>query len=278
MAINVTQRLQKVSKTTADIREAPRGLAQQNNPASELSAKKLLKIRRRLGIPDAEQMACMTQCVMISPAKRKSHGTLNVRVAVGFVAKVFGLKQQEVLPYTQVTEVLRETFQLKKEEGGIEMVLGAGTKAFQFFPQHVDEAFEAINRCRFASSEKRAEATDETFAHDPHAQQKPEADKLKDLMAKATCERYKAGDLVIEDEHARTTAAILDVLEQEELLASEPTLQRSIRLRNPYVDPMSFLQADALGRWRECGRADEALERLLVQTVRGIARGLRNTG
>ena len=41
---------------------------------------------------------------------------------------------------------------------------------------------------------------------------------------------------------------------------------------------MSFLQADALGRWREGGREDEALERLLVQTVRGIARGLRNTG
>ena len=83
---------------------------------------------------------------------------------------------------------------------------------------------------------------------------------------------------VIEDEHARTTAAILEVLEQDELLASEPTLQRSIRLRNPYVDPMSFLQADALGRWREGGREDETLERLLVQTVRGIARGLRNTG
>lgn len=83
---------------------------------------------------------------------------------------------------------------------------------------------------------------------------------------------------VIEDEHARTTAAILEALEQDELLASEPTLQRAIRLRNPYVDPMSFLQADALGRWREGGREDEALERLLVQTVRGIARGLRNTG
>ena len=130
MAINVTQRLQKVSKTTADIREAPRGLAQQNNPASELSAKKLLKIRRRLGIPDAEQMACMTQCVMISPAKRKSHGTLYVfETAVGFVAKVFGLRQQEVIPYSSVSEVLRETFTLKKEEGAIEMVLGGGSKA-----------------------------------------------------------------------------------------------------------------------------------------------------
>lgn len=83
---------------------------------------------------------------------------------------------------------------------------------------------------------------------------------------------------VIEDEHARTVDLLLDLLEQRELLESEPTLQRSIRLRNPYVDPMSFLQADALRRWRDGGREDLALERLLTQTVRGIARGLRNTG
>lgn len=83
---------------------------------------------------------------------------------------------------------------------------------------------------------------------------------------------------VIEAEHARTVDIILDLLEQSELLESEPTLQRSIRLRNPYVDPMSILQADALERWRAGGREDAALERLLAQTVRGIARGLRNTG
>ena len=155
MAITVTQRLQKVSKTTADIREAPRGLAQQENPASSLSAKKLLKIRRRLGIPDTEHMACMTQCMMITPGKRKSHGTLYVfETAVGFVAKVFGLRQQEVVAYSAVSEVLRETFTLKKEDGGIEMVVGAGTKAYQFFPTTlVDETFDAINRCRKAMTE-----------------------------------------------------------------------------------------------------------------------------
>ena len=109
MAITVSQRLQKVSKTTADIREAPRGLAQQENPASSLSAKKLLKIRRRLGIPDTEHMACMTQCTMITPAKRKSHGTLYVfETAVGFVAKVFGLRQLEVVAYRTVSEVRRD--------------------------------------------------------------------------------------------------------------------------------------------------------------------------
>jgi len=42
------------------------------------------------------------------------------------------------------------------------------------------------------------------------------------------------------------------------LLDSEPTLQRSIRLRNPYVDPIHLMQVDLLRRWREsaAGRRD----------------------
>jgi len=79
-------------------------------------------------------------------------------------------------------------------------------------------------------------------------------------------------------EHERSVALVLEVAESRELLERDPTLQRSIRLRNPYVDPLSFVQVDLLRRWRAGGRADEGLERVLVQTVRGIARGLRNTG
>ncbi|MEM9800145.1 MAG: phosphoenolpyruvate carboxylase [Planctomycetota bacterium] len=80
------------------------------------------------------------------------------------------------------------------------------------------------------------------------------------------------------EEFERTRRLVLEIREEDELLDRDPTLQRSIRLRNPYVDPMSFLQVDRLRRWREGGRTDEALERVLVETVRGIARGLRNTG
>ncbi len=79
-------------------------------------------------------------------------------------------------------------------------------------------------------------------------------------------------------EYERSVAAVLEISERGALLDADPTLQRSIRLRNPYVDPISFLQVDLLQRWREGGREDAALERVLVQTVRGIARGLRNTG
>jgi len=79
-------------------------------------------------------------------------------------------------------------------------------------------------------------------------------------------------------EHALSVETILELAESRELLERDPTLQRAIRLRNPYVDPMSLLQVDVLGRWRAGGREDAGLERVLVQTVRGIARGLRNTG
>ena len=71
---------------------------------------------------------------------------------------------------------------------------------------------------------------------------------------------------------------MLELAEASELLERDPVLQRSIRLRHPYVDPMSFVQVDLLARWRATDREDEDLERVLVQTVRGIARGLRNTG
>ena len=82
----------------------------------------------------------------------------------------------------------------------------------------------------------------------------------------------------LREEHERSIDAILHVGEVGELLERDPTLQRSIRLRNPYIDPMSFLQIDFLARWREGDRQDKDLERVLAQTVRGIARGLRNTG
>ena len=71
---------------------------------------------------------------------------------------------------------------------------------------------------------------------------------------------------------------ILSLKEQDDLLDGEPALQRSIRLRNPYVDPMSLLQVDLLKRWRAGDRCDEKLLEALLVTVNGIARGIQNTG
>jgi len=65
---------------------------------------------------------------------------------------------------------------------------------------------------------------------------------------------------------------------QDNLLDQDPTLKRSILLRNPYVDPMSFTQVDLLAKWRSGDRQDEQLEQALIASVHGIAQGLQNTG
>ncbi len=79
-------------------------------------------------------------------------------------------------------------------------------------------------------------------------------------------------------EFERTEELILELQGAEALLDSDSSLQRSIRLRNPYVDPMSLLQVDLLRRWRASDRRDDALFRALLATVHGIAQGLQNTG
>lgn len=83
---------------------------------------------------------------------------------------------------------------------------------------------------------------------------------------------------LVEAEYDRTRELVLRIRGARELLEGEPLLARVIVLRNPYVDPISLLQVDLLRRWRAGSRTDPALERALFTTVRGIARGLQNTG
>ena len=82
----------------------------------------------------------------------------------------------------------------------------------------------------------------------------------------------------IEAEHRLVVELVLRLKGAETLLEGDPTLQRSIRLRNPYVDPMSELQVDLLRRWRKTERRDGDLYQALLATVHGIAEGLQNTG
>jgi phosphoenolpyruvate carboxylase len=71
---------------------------------------------------------------------------------------------------------------------------------------------------------------------------------------------------------------MLHLKDQQVLLEKQPSLRRSIRLRNPYVDPMSLLQVDLLHRWRNAGRKDDAIFAALVASINGIARGLQDSG
>lgn len=82
----------------------------------------------------------------------------------------------------------------------------------------------------------------------------------------------------IRAEFERTCAAILALRDADELLSLDPRLRRSIRLRNPYVDPVNLLQQSLLRRWRADGRPDDATYRALVATVNGISAGIQNTG
>jgi phosphoenolpyruvate carboxylase len=82
---------------------------------------------------------------------------------------------------------------------------------------------------------------------------------------------------VIEEEFERTRRVVLAVKQQERLLEKNPVLYRSIRLRNPYVDPMSLIQVDLLRR-KNAGDNSEELNYALAATINGIAAGLHNTG
>ncbi|MEP6897578.1 MAG: phosphoenolpyruvate carboxylase, partial [Rhodanobacter sp.] len=83
---------------------------------------------------------------------------------------------------------------------------------------------------------------------------------------------------LIRDEFGRTRHWVLRLKGVDDLLKGDPRLARSIRLRNPYVDPMSLLQLDLLQRWRAGEGKDDALLRALVACVNGVSQGLENTG
>jgi len=82
---------------------------------------------------------------------------------------------------------------------------------------------------------------------------------------------------MVVDEFRRTRRAVLAVTGQSRLLENNQPLARSIRLRNPYVDPLSLIQIELLRRKR-AGDESEELNYVLAATISGISAGLRNTG
>ena len=79
------------------------------------------------------------------------------------------------------------------------------------------------------------------------------------------------------EEFERTKDMVLRLTGQTTLLEKNPVLARSIRLRNPYVDPLSLIQVELLRRKRR-GEDNDDLNYALAATINGIAAGLRNTG
>jgi phosphoenolpyruvate carboxylase len=88
----------------------------------------------------------------------------------------------------------------------------------------------------------------------------------------------------IRDEYERTCEAVLAATGHTELMAAEPVIKNSVERRNPYVDPLNYLQVEMLRRVRALPDAEQDsseaadIREVLVFTINGIAAGLRNTG
>jgi phosphoenolpyruvate carboxylase len=83
-------------------------------------------------------------------------------------------------------------------------------------------------------------------------------------------------------EYARSRDAVLAATGHGALMDADPVIQRSVHLRNPYVDPLNYLQVEMLRRLRALPDPESAeaerLREVVVVTVNGIAAGLQNTG
>jgi phosphoenolpyruvate carboxylase len=100
--------------------------------------------------------------------------------------------------------------------------------------------------------------------------------RLYSTLVKDEKLRERIYDL-FEAEFHRTVRAVLAVTRQTELLETNQVLAHSIKLRNPYVDPMHLIQVDMLRRKR-AGEDTPEVNRAIAATINGISAGLRNTG
>ncbi|MEJ6080738.1 phosphoenolpyruvate carboxylase [Vibrio sp. 1-Bac 57] len=78
-----------------------------------------------------------------------------------------------------------------------------------------------------------------------------------------------------------TRETVLETIPDHQLMQEQPWIKESIKLRNPYVDPLNMLQAELLSRSRSCEKNETInpdIDQALMVTIAGIAAGLRNTG
>ncbi|MGJ7910417.1 phosphoenolpyruvate carboxylase [Neobacillus sp. LXY-1] len=80
------------------------------------------------------------------------------------------------------------------------------------------------------------------------------------------------------EEFERTKAILLEITEDKELLDHTPNIKDSVFRRNPYVDPLNFLQVELIKELRSCEELNEELLTEVLLTISGISAGLRNTG
>jgi phosphoenolpyruvate carboxylase len=82
----------------------------------------------------------------------------------------------------------------------------------------------------------------------------------------------------IVEEYNKTKDILLKIVEDEELLDHTPNIKESVHRRNPYVDPLNFIQVELIKEIRNTDEPDEELVTQVLLTISGVAAGLRNTG
>ena len=108
--------------------------------------------------------------------------------------------------------------------------------------------------------------------------------EIASLYVDLVPDKKLAGDIfdMILAEYKRTRDVVLSISDHTNLLDAEPVTQTSVHLRNPYVDPLNYIQVEMLSRIRSLNdiESDEAssIREVIGVTINGIAAGLRNTG
>jgi phosphoenolpyruvate carboxylase len=93
--------------------------------------------------------------------------------------------------------------------------------------------------------------------------------------------RVRIFDAIAEEFH-RTEIAILDITGQKTLLEREPVLAKSVQLRNPYIDPLNYIQIEMIRRLRslkdKASAEADSIRAVIELTINGVSGGLKNTG
>jgi phosphoenolpyruvate carboxylase len=194
------------------------------------------------------------------PASRKNSGRIEDLRAIPWVFS--WMQSRHTLPgwyglgYALETFMAGDGWQVTGD--GSDKALGTLQdmyKRWPFFRSMIDSAQMILGKADLQVAERYAELT-------------PDLQVAREIFG------------AIQEEYVRTSRLIAQVAQVDQLLDSSPVLQKSIARRNPYIDPMSYVQVELLRRLRADpeGPEHQVLEDAILLSISGIAAGLKNTG
>lgn len=186
------------------------------------------------------------------PAKRTSKGGFAAMRAIPWVFS--WMQSRAIVPSWFGIGTACQTF-CDENEAGLEL-LQTMYQEWAFFRAVIDNAQLDVAKADMGIAELYASLVQD--------------DALRDLMFG-----------MVQTEHSLSREMILKVTQQEDLLSAMPAIKVSIERRNPYVDPLNFIQVALLPVLRDMDENDEAYPKVLeavLGTINGIAAGMKTTG